>query len=287
MKFIFASCACSIKNNRETKPNEDFYKADDRLGIYLLADGITSTPGADELYPSPSGGEMVARLFCDTVYRQLYQLTDGIASEKIRQAVLFANQEIYALNTVHHRYEMANFLNIDYFGCVGTVLVATEVGFQILHIGDTMVLLARKNHLQLLTENQTKNVADYKNKVRNRPDFSARDLTIAIRRDFRNNIDASGLDGERVGYGAFTGQAGVADFIREDDICLQDGDVVLMLSDGFEPLVSNTLSNLQASQELINRLGDGDTFFRWLLSENARFETSSDDKTAIIIHVFG
>ncbi len=270
------SFGLTIKNNHPYKPNEDFYKADDTLGIYILADGITSTPAAGEQYPSPSGGELTARLFCDTVYEQLCAATEGINPASLRAASLTANRAIQALNTRQRRYELANFLNIDYFGCVGTVVAIAQNTLHLAHVGDGMVFLARHNHLQRLTSNQTQNVTEYKKTAQTQPNFSARELTIAIRRDFRNHSQATGQNGEPVGYGVYTGQENVQDFIQIEKNPLQPGDAVLLLSDGFSPIMAQ-------NPAIFPRQQNPQTFLPWLAAENSRYETTSDDKTALLI----
>jgi serine/threonine protein phosphatase PrpC len=209
MAYKLKSYTLTVKNaESEDKPNEDYFIADDSKGIYIVADGITSTPKRGEKYPNPSGGQLSAQIFCEEVYKHLLSQSK-ITVESAKRALRLANQEIFALNQKYNRYAEANFVDIDYFATVGSVVLVIGDKVLILHVGDTMVLLKRNSSLKLLTEVQTRSVSEYKREMRDSGTACSRELTIEIRKNFRNNISATGINGERVGYGAFTGEDGV------------------------------------------------------------------------------
>ncbi|CAG0936119.1 hypothetical protein TFLX_04985 [Thermoflexales bacterium] len=279
---IFRSSSFSVKNSeRSEKPNEDAFVADADRGIFIVADGITSTPAGK--YPNPSGGQLAAKVFCETIHQHLVSRSP-VTVEDVDTALRLANQEINALNCKQGRYTQANFLDVDYCATVGTVVVGIEGQAQIWHVGDTMVVRKRGTALELLTDSQTQNVIEYRDKIKRSGALPLRDLTVAIRRDFRNNLKARGINGEPVGYGAFTGEPGVFDFLVRRELPLQREDVLLVMSDGFNPLVNSVLENAERTAWFCRRLEQSDAI-DWLIQENQALESRSDDKTVIVIRI--
>ena len=170
--YSLKSDIISIKNaETEDKPNEDYFIADDSNGIYIVADGVTSTPKSGEKYPNPSGGQLAARTFCEEVYKHLISCEKELQIDPVgvvKRALSVANQEICSLNQAYNRYAEANFVDKDYFGTVGAVVVATKDRFHIFHVGDVIVLLKRAATLKLITDSQTRNVIEYKRKIQDR-----------------------------------------------------------------------------------------------------------------------
>ncbi len=284
------SYTLSLKNSQVDKPNEDYFVADDRHGIYIVADGVTSTPRSGEQYPNPSGGQLAARAFCEEAYQHLVACKKELEAEPaavLKGALNLANRKIHALNQTYNRYAEANFIDKDYFGTVATVVVAVKAQFHILHVGDTMVLLQSGTTLELLADIQTRNVAEYEKKVKDNGSMPSGELTVAIRRDFRNHINARGLSGERVAYGVFTGEEEVADFIQAYEAPAQPGDRLLILSDGFEPLIDHVLNDAESMQTFCELLNEPSVALEWMIEQNRRLEKRSDDKTAIIVEVDG
>jgi len=289
MEYKFKSHKISVKNSEsEDKPNEDYFIADDSNGIYIVADGVTATPRSGDKYPNPAGGQLAARMFCEEVYKHLLFNKKAIETksvEIVKQAISLANLKICSLNQAHNRYKEANFADKDYFGTVGTVVVATNERFSILHVGDVMALLKRKLNIDLLTNIQTRNVFEYKKKVTETGIINPRDLAITVRRDFRNNINSQGLNGEKVGYGVFTGEEGVRNFVQVCEVPFHENDTLLILSDGLEPLIDYVLHNPEGMLLFCRMIDEGPEFLNWLLAENQQFEKRSDDKTALVINV--
>lgn len=283
----FQSFARTIQNTHSAfKPNEDYFICDDQKGIYIVADGITTTPKTDADYPNPSGGQLTSRLFCETVYQSLLAQPE-ITGDGVYQSLLRANQAIFALNRTHGRYERANFVDEDYYGTVATVAVVIDGRCVIYHVGDTLVLWQNGASFERVTEAQTRDVAAYKQKINATRRMTSRELTVAIRRDFRNHLNAKGLDGEPVGYGVFTGEPGVLDFIRVYERPILPGTTFLMASDGFEPLVSQLLSTPLLAAEFCRRLAESPDQIDWLFEQNQRIQERHDDKTACIISLRG
>ena len=70
-----------------------------------------------------------------------------------------ANKAIADLNRAHARYAEANFLDRDYFGTVGTILVVRDDHAHLIHVGDTLAVHVRDGMFRLLIEIGTAGVA--------------------------------------------------------------------------------------------------------------------------------
>jgi serine/threonine protein phosphatase PrpC len=229
---------------------------------------------------------LTSHLFCETVYSYLLTQPE-ITRDSAYQSLLCANEAIAALNRSHGRYERANFVDEDYYGTVATLVVVIADRCVIYHVGDTLVLWQNGASFERVTELQTQSVAAYKKKINETRRLTSRELTVAIRRDFRNHLNAKGLDGEPVGYGVFTGEAGVVDFIRVYERPILSGATFLMTSDGFEPLVSQILVNPALAAEFCQRLSENPNQMDWLFEQNRLIQERHDDKTACIISLRG
>ncbi len=282
------STAITVRNRqRADKPNEDHFTADDQNGLYLIADGVTTTPAAGDPYPDLAGGQMAARTFCDLAHTFLLAHISELCTspvETMRMALIAANDAIRVLNLAHHRYAGANFADQDYYGTVAAMAAVLGDKLYLLAIGDVTVTLNRGTHLALITDVQTDNVRTYKQTMLERG-LGARELTLAIRRDYRNRIHARGLGGEPVGYGVLTGEAGALDFVKDHTLPLEGGDRILLASDGLLPLITAATASEQEKQTLCQVLQSDPPTLEKLVAENERFESSPDDKTAILVAV--
>lgn len=281
------SSSVSYKSDRADKPNEDAFVADDGRGLYLIADGVTSTPRPGDPYPQPSGGELAARAFVAAAYAFLCgHLTSGRPPGPVlRLALEAANEAIAALNRAHDRYAQANFLDKDYFGAVGTVAVIQEGACRLLHVGDTLAVLRRGDAFRLLAEIGTQDVAAYQREVRARGIILPEPLAVLVRRDFRNHREARGIDGAPVGYGVFTGEPAAFDFLQSVIEPLRAGDRLLLATDGWAPLLLPALADPAHAAWLAAQFERGPAAWPELAAENDLRAGPSDDKTLIEIVV--
>lgn len=273
----------SLKNAASAdKPNEDAFIADDDHSIYLVADGVTSTPKSGTPYPNPSGGQMAAELYCRTVHARLLE-SSPLTPPALERSLLCANQAIFALNQAHQRYELADFWDEDYYGTVGTAAVVLDGKLVVAHLGDTLLLARRGNTFVRVTESQTQAVSAYQKRVRAGGNISPRDLAVQVRRDIRNNPQARSPEGEALGYGVFTGEKGVADFIRIYELPIHPDSVFLLLSDGLEPAARLLVEEPAQAAGFCGRLATAERCLDWLFEKTFELEKRSDDKTALLL----
>ena len=82
-----------------------------------------------------------------------------------------------------------------------------------------------------------------------------------VRSKYRNNLNNI-VDGKCVSYGALTGEESAVSFIRSGQIKLEDGDIIIVYSDGFSYYLTD--------KEFINNIINFD---------NAVFETYIEEKS--------
>lgn len=223
----------NIKTLHTKFPIEDAYYAKDTLAV--VADGITRDPiGIPDLskasfeeqlkrYPRPSGGEIAAKIVCSTFAENTFYKT-------LKEKMVLANQKIKECNQRYNPF--CDYLENDYYG---TVCACAEIIDQTLfysYICDCGVIVYDKQgKVKFQTTDEKENISDpYIRKIGipwNLPE--ARKM---VRKEYRNNPYQI-RNGKCVSYGTLTGEESAELFIREGDISLEDGDLIVVYSDGF------------------------------------------------------
>jgi len=116
--------------------NEDRVYADDAAGVFLVVDGM--------------GGRAAGELAAETATQVIPQFlggSDGDLSERVRQAITLANNEIYRL--AQEREECRG------MACVLTLAVAREDQITVGHVGDSRLYLIWNGTLRKLTSDHS------------------------------------------------------------------------------------------------------------------------------------
>lgn len=98
--LIISSCHRIEKNNRTdiNKPNEDYIICDDKLGLYLIADGVTRPHNEYQNDSQDSLASKAAILFCqkvkETISENLSDFTETNVCDKLKQILINANDEL-------------------------------------------------------------------------------------------------------------------------------------------------------------------------------------------------
>lgn len=287
-KYNYKSSYFSTRNSiLPEKPNEDFLITDDINGIYIIADGVTSTPKEGKQYPQPSGGEMAAKEFCNSIYRYLSSKndTEDDPIKTLNNAVCFGNEQILKLNEAYNRINDVDFEENDYFGTVGTALTANQDKFYVAHVGDIMVIHLTNHSCSMITDIQTKEFHNYYKKVMRNGIVSSVDLLRWIRKSYRNNKKSELVDGFRVDYGVFTGEEGAIDYIENYIIDIKSGDSIFILTDGLQPFVTTILENPEQQKMFIEETVQNRDPLNWIRNKNNEISTVNDDQTAILIKI--
>ncbi len=212
-------------------PIEDQYYANDNEAI--VADGITRDPiGISdfskctkekflEKYPRPSGAELAAKEVCST-----FSNITGSLVERLVEA----NRSVRRLNEKY--ISNCDYLENDYYGTVASCISIEDNILKYAYICDCGVIVYGNNgDVKFKTEDDKELYSDpYINKIGipwNLPE--ARKI---VRSEYRNNLQ-NVVDGKCVSYGALTGEKSVINFIRSGQLELQEGDIIIVYSDGF------------------------------------------------------
>ena len=212
-------------------PIEDQYYANNTEAI--VADGITRDPiGISdfsnftkkeflEKYPRPSGAELAAKEVCST-----FSNANGLLVDRLIEA----NKSVKRLN--EKNIPECDYLENDYYGAVASCVCIEGNILKYAYICDCGVIVYDKNgNVKFKTEDDKELYSDpYINKIGiswNLPE--ARKI---VRSEYRNNSNNI-IDGKCVSYGALTGEENAVSFIKSGQLELEDGDIIIVYSDGF------------------------------------------------------
>lgn len=241
-------------------PVEDQYYVNENVAI--VADGITRDPiGISdfskcskkdflEKYPRPSGAELAVNDICKT-----FSKTNGSLVNRLIES----NKSVRKLNETY--ISECDYLENDYYGAVASCISIEDDILNYAYICDCGVIVYDKNgNMKFKTEDDKELYSDpYINKIGISWDLpEARKL---VRSKYRNNLNNI-VDGKCVSYGALTGEESAVSFIRSGQIKLEDGDIIIVYSDGFSYYLTD--------KEFINNIINFD---------NAVFETYIEEKS--------
>ena len=232
--------------------NEDRYYCDPGRGILLIVDGIGGH----------AAGEKAADIAVNMVRSRLERET-GTASERIREAITVANNEIFRLARA----------NPDWHGmaCVLTVAVVEGGSAVIGHVGDSRLYKLRSGRIQKVTHDHSP--------VGEREDSNDLSETDAMRHPRRNEVYRD------VGTEEHTPDD--AEFIELIRIPFEDDSALLLCSDGLSDqvtsseilrAVTNHAGNPEAAiEELIDaaNLAGGKDNVSVLIAEGPQFGESA------------
>ncbi len=185
--------------------NEDRYYCDPGRGILLVADGIGGH----------AAGEKAADIAVNMVRNRLERET-GSASERIREAITVANNEIFRLART----------NPDWQGmaCVLTIAVVEDGSAVIGHVGDSRLYKIRGGHIQKITHDHSP--------VGEREDSNDLSEADAMRHPRRNEVYRD------VGTEEHTPDD--AEFIELIHIPVEEDSALLLCSDGLSDQVTSS-----------------------------------------------
>lgn len=210
------------------KPQEDVLNFDEKLGIFLVADGITRTPGSSG-YPDPSPAKLAADRFLETAMDVLRR---GPSTEEgMREACRAGNQSVRDLNVELGLWDHCDYWENDFAGAVFAGLLLKDTNFVWGFMTDCgIVHLSSDGKILWMTEDRLAPVRQYFP-----PPPQTKERQISIRRDLRNR-PSSGMDRT---YGAFTGEEEALSYLEVGTRSFNAGDTLLVFTDGALPLVKN------------------------------------------------
>ena len=256
-------------------PIEDQYYENEHEAI--VADGITRDPiGISdfskftkkdfiEKYPRPSGAELAAKEVCSSFSNTTGSLVDRLIE---------ANRSVKRLN--EKCINECDYLENDYYGTVASCVSIEDNVLNYAYICDCGVIVYDKNgNIRFKTDDDKELYSDqFINKIGipwNLPE--ARKI---VRSEYRNNLNNI-IDGKCVSYGALTGEESAVSFIRSGQLKLEDGDTIIVYSDGFSYYLNEF--------EFINNVTDfNKDIFEKYVDEKSKedYEKYGKEKTLVI-----
>lgn len=276
--LIYKNTFDNIKSiNCDFLVEDQFYATDDEA---IVADGITRDPiGISDLsgltqqdflenYPKPSGGFLAAKEICNTFSNTVGTLKDRLIK---------CNNNLKKLNA---KYILkCDYLENDYYGAVASCITIKNNILDYAYICDCGIIVYDSlGNIKFQTEDDKKLHSDpFINQLG--ISWNLPEARIIVRRDYRNNL-SNIHNGKCISYGALTGEDSAISFIRNGQIQLVSGDIVLVYSDGF----NNFLHDKDFISQIINFQKDNFESYIKIKSQSD-YENYGKEKTIVLFKI--
>lgn len=242
-------------------PEEDSFKylKENNKIFLVVADGITRDPIGMEVipdfldaegmkeflkkYPRPSPAKTVAEIFCEKILKHLNQSSE-FNEEIMKSGFEHANKEIKEFNEEY--FQEIDYLENDYAGCVASAGIINGRTLIWGFIGDCgLCVFNKKAELKFKTPDEVIEIGRIINSQGR--DWKNPEWRGEARRKYRNNPG-------RTSYGALTGEEEAMRFVKAGTLELESGDMVILYSDGMDPLISSEEFKKNLQENGINNL---------------------------------
>jgi serine/threonine protein phosphatase PrpC len=236
-KFMEFEVITYTKNMLATHPAEDAFNLSKKYPILAVADGVTIMErDKNGSYPDPSGAKMVADAFCQKSVEWVEKNYQSFSAETLRQAFNVANKKIKQINEKTDRTKQTiNFFDFDFFHTTAALAVIKEGKLFYGRIHDCWITVIDRNGKVKLSLIEPWDWEAGKRAKALRPknwdSLSEKEKTTYEHKYSRNGILKSG---ELAGYGVLTGEEAALRYLETDSVNLEEGDIVLIYTDGFE-----------------------------------------------------
>ncbi len=230
-------------------PEEDYYAVDGNL--FCVADGVTRDLIGGEIkpypqtkeeaeyiaahYPNPSGAFKASQIIAYEFVANMKEKTPS--EDAVKLAIQKANQAVWEIN----KNRKIDYVGEDLYCCEAVGGVITEEYLYVFGIGDCYIQVFDEEQNELFSSENDhlwmeKFEEDYLKKG-NYDWFDPRSRLL-IRGALRNNYLVT-YQGERVGYGALTGEERAMNFVKIDKVPLKNARYIVAYSDGCMPYFAN------------------------------------------------
>ncbi|MDP9052788.1 MAG: protein phosphatase 2C domain-containing protein, partial [Acidobacteriota bacterium] len=196
--------AAATDPGKRRSNNEDRYHVDPERGIYVVIDGVGGH----------AAGETAASVAVDVIRERLERQT-GTPSERIREAITLANNEILRLSRIRPEW--------NGMACVLTVALVEDDLVTVGHVGDSRLYLLQPGEIKKITHDHSP--------VGEREDRGEISEAEAMRHSRRNEIFRDVGSAER--------KPDDPSFIEVETFPFPSNGVLLLCSDGLTDLVSS------------------------------------------------
>jgi len=246
---------------------EDSYNRSLRYPIFATADGITWKGRGGENFPFPSPpkecADIFTRIFVEEGEKIYKKIDPQNYEELIRSIFNKANEEIRKFNENRLRGQEINYWDVDfahisasgifingnylYYGVIG------ECGVRVYRKGEKIfetkpINWAHKDESSIgyqIFQEELKKLEEEIQKLQSFGGFSVRDRERLGRKYFRNKVLRKEENGKEIiipyGYGVLSGEEDALYFLDIGIIPLELGDLIVVYSDGFVPVLESDL----------------------------------------------
>ncbi len=206
-----------------TRPNEDYYIADNANKVYIVADGISRRAAEYAKYGGESIAARISQLLCEEMGKWLGEhisLVSGVPAAELLMAEAFenANKKIAVLLDSYG----GRFDGTERPGCVCLAAFIFDNKLIYGSAGDCMGMLVRGNQTMVFSQKQTTYAFDYLKKEKDR-DLLMKSYVNCPENEF--------------GYGVANGDERAKNCFRVSHIDLERGDAVYLVTDGLSDVI--------------------------------------------------
>lgn len=260
-----------IKDSRKClHPREDFHKISRKYPIFAVSDGVTLELDKKGNYPKTSGAGKVAKIFCETIIKEAEGKYGNLTVPDLKKIFCIANSKVAEYNMANNRLrDKLNYWDFDLFSATGSFAIIKDKIVYWASICDSLVFHFKKDGLigfktpncwDILRKNLPKNWLKI-------PEIERKKI---IRKTYRNGIDKNG---HPIGYGVITGEKKAERYLKFGKFAVEDGDVIMILTDGFE--------NYIKEKDFV------ELFLEWPKKIKSKFKKITDQKSIESPNEFG
>lgn len=213
-------------------PQEDYLSISEKYPIYVVADGVTLIQNLIDrkIYPNPSPAGEVAKIFCETVVKEVENGYENFKKSDLKKIFRTANKAVGDYNMQHGRTkESVDYWNNDFYAATGAFAIIKDDIAYWASICDSYVMYFGKDEIlfkspacdklaDIDTPRFEGELNDRKSKIR---------YTWSVRRNGMRG-------GKRIGYGVITGEPEAENYLCTGGFRIHNGDLIAILTDGFE-----------------------------------------------------
>lgn len=203
--FTALSAAGATDAGLQREVNEDRYHLDEARGLFVVIDGIGG---------QAAGGKAADVALAMT--RERLERETGPISDRVREAITIANNEIYRLSSSRPEW--------DGMACVLTAVVVKDGTATIGHVGDTRLYKIRNGHIEKVTRDHSP--------IGEREDARTLSESEAMRHPRRHEVYRD--------VGSEPHSPGDAEFVDVQQIPFERDAALLLCSDGLSDLVDSS-----------------------------------------------
>lgn len=212
-------------------PQEDYFIMSKKHPIFVVADGVSLNFDNDSDYPSCSGAEDVAKIFCEVVMSEAEKRYKSFKKEDLKEIFEIGNKAVLEYNISHGRTkDTINYWDFDLFSATTAFLLIKDSKAYWWSLCDSgMALFNNKGKKMFFSPDGW--IIWKKFLPKNWDNMPKKEKTKMQHKDYRNALNKKG---ETIGYGVVTGEDAAKIYLNTGVLDINAGDLFFLYTDGFE-----------------------------------------------------